>query len=68
MKSYSSYFDYEYDLGRDVVSSSLSDFNIDIGGKTVLDIGCGEGGVLAGRGRWNPEEAEFDEVVRTRVG
>ena len=27
-----------------------------------------EGGMLAGRGRWNPEEAEFDEVVRTRVG
>jgi len=48
MKAYSSYFDYEFDLGRDVVSKSLSEFNIEIQGKSVLDIGCGEGGVLAG--------------------
>jgi len=50
MKTYSSYFDYEYDLGEHVVSNSLAEFNIDVDGKSVLDIGCGEGGVLAGLG------------------
>ena len=27
-----------------------------------------EGGMLAGRGCWNPDVEEFDKVVRTRVG
>lgn len=45
---YESYFDYEFDLGRHVVASSLKEFGVDLNAKSVLDIGCGEGGVLHG--------------------
>jgi len=66
MKNYSTYFDYEYDLGRDVVSGSLSDFDIAIQGKSILDIGCGEGGVLAGlneKNSFNGLGIDYDEEM-----
>ena len=48
MRHYDSYFDYERDLGKGVVAAFLDEHRISIEGKRVLDIGCGEGGVLAG--------------------
>jgi len=48
MKQYARYFDYERDLGRGVVSPFLRERGLSLDGASVLDVGCGEGGVLAG--------------------
>jgi SAM-dependent methyltransferase len=48
MRQYDSYFEYERDLGRGVVAAFLGEQRLSIDGKRLLDIGCGEGGVLAG--------------------
>jgi SAM-dependent methyltransferase len=48
MKRYARYFDYERDLGRGVVSPFLRERGLSLDGGSVLDVGCGEGGVLAG--------------------
>ena len=41
------YHSYERALGRDVVLPALREAGFDPAGKTVLDVGCGHGGVLA---------------------
>lgn len=48
MRAYDSYFDYELDLGKDVVTGFLKNAGLSLDNKSVLDIGCGEGGILAG--------------------
>jgi SAM-dependent methyltransferase len=48
MREYKSFFDYEFDLGQNVVARSFDDFGVDLTGKSILDVGCGEGGVLRG--------------------
>ncbi len=48
MRTYDSYFDYELDLGKGVVTKYLQNAGLSLDGKSVLDIGCGEGGILAG--------------------
>ena len=48
MRNYDSYFDYEMDLGKDVVAGFLRNAGLSLDNKSVLDIGCGEGGILAG--------------------
>lgn len=48
MSAYDSYFDYELDLGKGVVTNFLKNAGISLDNKSVLDIGCGEGGILAG--------------------
>jgi len=48
MRTYDSYFDYELDLGKGVVTKFLKNAGLSLNNKSVLDIGCGEGGILAG--------------------
>ena len=48
MRAYDSYFDYELDLGKGVVTNFLKNAGLSLDNKSVLDIGCGEGGILAG--------------------
>ena len=48
VRNYDSYFDYEMDLGKDVVAGFLRNADLSLDNKSVLDIGCGEGGILAG--------------------
>lgn len=48
MRAYDSYFDYELDLGKGVVTNYLKNAGLSLDNKSVLDIGCGEGGILAG--------------------
>ena len=48
VRTYDSYFDYEFDLGTGVVARFLKDTGLSLDNKSVLDIGCGEGGILAG--------------------
>lgn len=48
MRTYDSYFDYELDLGKGVVARYLKNAGLSLDNKSVLDIGCGEGGILAG--------------------
>lgn len=48
VRIYDSYFDYEMDLGKGVVAGFLRKAGLSLDNKSVLDIGCGEGGILAG--------------------
>jgi len=48
MRAYDSYFDYELDLGRGVLTRFLNTAGLSLNNMHVLDIGCGEGGILAG--------------------
>lgn len=41
-----SYWKYQYQLGRDYIIPLLSDWDFDVSGKSVLDIGCAEAGML----------------------
>lgn len=46
MRELKDYFEYQYTLAREVVVPLLAAAEIDFTGKTILDAGCGQGGLL----------------------
>jgi SAM-dependent methyltransferase len=70
MQQYDSFFEYERVLGREVVAAFLEAQRLSIDGKRVLDIGCGEGGILAGlaeRYRFHGFGLDYDEEMVRRA-
>lgn len=48
MKKFESYYDYQLVLSREILVPFLNKMGISLNGERVLDVGCGEGGILSG--------------------